>query len=68
MLDMLIRIKQRENESLWKFITRFNDATLEVSDLDSMVAMSAMKGGLKPSRFLFSLDKKFLLSFPEMFF
>ena len=35
-------------------------------DLDQMVAMSAMKGALKPSRFLFSLKKKFLTSFLEM--
>ena len=66
-VDMLIGIKQRENESLQKFITRFNTATLEVTDLNQMVAMSAMKGTLKPSRFLFSLDKKFPTSFSEMF-
>ena len=64
---MLIEIKQRKNESLWEFITRFNAATLEVSDLDQMVAMSAMKGALKPSRFLFSLKKKFSISFSKMF-
>ena len=63
---MLIEIKQKENESLWKFITKFNTATLEVSDLDPMVTMSAMKGGLKPSRFLFSLEKQFPASFAEM--
>ena len=37
-------------------------------DLDPMFVMSAMKGGLKPSRFLFSLEKRFLTSFIEMFF
>ena len=30
--------------------------------------MSGMKGGLKPSRFLFSLKKRFPSSFPEMLF
>ena len=63
---MLIEIKQRKKESLRKFITRFNVATLKVIDLDQMVAMSAIKGALKPSRFLFSLEKKFPSSFPEM--
>ena len=63
--DMLIGMKQRENESLQEFITRFNTATLEVTDLDQMVAMSTMKGALKPFRFLFSLDKKFSTSFFE---
>ena len=63
---MLIRVKQREIESLRKFIIKFNTATLEVTDLDQMVAMSAMKGTFKPSRFFFSLKKKFPSSFFEM--
>ena len=63
---MLIRMKQRETESLREFITRFNTVTLEVTDLDQMVAMLAMKDTLKPSRFLFSLEKKFSISFFEM--
>ena len=65
---MLIGIKQKENESLREFITRFNATTLEVIDLDPMVAMSAMKDNLKPSRFLFSLEKWFFASFVEMLF
>ena len=63
---MLIEIKQRKNEFLREFITRFNTTTLEVIDLDQMVAMSAMKGALKPSRFFFSLEKKIFTSFFEM--
>ena len=39
---------------------------MEVIDLDPMVAMSTMKGSLKPSRFLFSLKKWFPTSFAEM--
>ena len=63
---MLIGMKQRENKSLREFIVRFNTATLEVTDLDQMVAMSAMKGILKPSIFLFNLEKKFSTSFSKM--
>ena len=63
---MLIEIKQKEGESLREFITRFNAITLEVSDLDSKVTMSTMKGSLKPSRFLFSLEKRFPTCFAEM--
>ena len=63
---MLISMKQRENESLQEFITRFNTTTLEVIDLDQMVAMSAMKGILKPSKIFFSLEKKFPTSFLKM--
>ena len=63
---MLIGIKQKEDESLWEFITRFNAATLKISDLDPKVTMSAMKDGLKPSRFLFSLEKRFPTNFAEI--
>ena len=34
--------------------------------MDQMFAISAMKGALKPSRFLFSLEKKFPTSFSKM--
>ena len=33
-----------------------------------MVAMSTMKGALKPSKFFFSLEKKIFTSFLEMLF
>ena len=35
-------------------------------DLDQMVSMSTIKGVLKPSKFLFSLEKKNFTSFFEM--
>ena len=63
---MLIEIKWKEDESLRKFISRFIIATLKVSDQDPMVTMLAMKDGLKPSRFFFSLEKQFPASFVEM--
>lgn len=47
-------------EPLRAYITRFNAATLEVHELDKAVAMSALKGGLQPFWFLFSLEKRFL--------
>ena len=64
--DTLIGNKQKDGESLREYISRFNAATLEVSDLDQVVAMSAMKGSLRPSRFLFSLKKQFPTNFAEM--
>ena len=39
---------------------------MEITDLDQTVAMTAMKGGLKPSRFLFSLEKRFPVDYAEM--
>ena len=64
--DFLIGIKQESNESLRAYISRFNTATLEISDLDQTVAMTTMKGGLKTSRFLFSLEKRFPADYAEM--
>ena len=40
--------------------------TLEITDLDQTVPMMAMKGGLKPSRFLFSLEKRFSVDYAKM--
>ena len=39
------------------FIACFNAATLEVRDLNEAMAVSAMKRGLRGSRFTYSLDK-----------
>ena len=46
------------------FVARFNMATLEITDLNEYVAMSALKKGLKKSRFTYSLDK----TFPKTYF
>ena len=40
--------------------------TLEITDLDQTVAMTAMKDGLKSSKFLFSLKKWFPVDYAEM--
>ena len=39
---------------------------LKITDLNQMVAMTTMKGGLKPSRFLFNLEKRFPADYAEM--
>ena len=39
---------------------------MEITDLDQTVAMTAMKGELKPSRFLFGLEKRFPTNSIEM--
>ena len=62
----MIGIKQKENESLWDYIRRFNAATLKITDLDQTIAMTAMKDGLRPSKFLFSLKKSFPMDYAEM--
>ena len=47
-------------------MARFNAATLEITDLNEVVAMSAFKKGLKQSRFTYSLDKTFPKTYPEL--
>ena len=39
---------------------------MEITDLDQTIAMTAMKDGLRPSRFLFSLEKRFPVDYAEM--
>ena len=48
------------------FVARFNVATLEITDLNEVVAMSAFKKGLKQSRFTYSLDKTFPRTYSEL--
>ena len=64
--DTLFSIVQGEKESLKDFVAHFNMATLEITDLNEFVAMSALKKGLKQSRFTYSLDKTFLKTYSEL--
>ena len=41
-------------------------AILEISYLNQTIAMSTMKGGLKPSRLPFGLEKRFPIDYIEM--
>ena len=40
---------------------------MKIIDLDQTVAMMAMKDGLRPFRFLFSLKKRFSMDYVEIF-
>ena len=48
------------------FVARFNTATLEVRDLNEDMAISAMKRGLRASRFTYSLDKTLPRTYAEL--
>ena len=39
---------------------------MEISDLDQMVTMLIMKDGLRPSTFLFNLEKRFSTDYAEI--
>ena len=51
-------MKQKKDESLWEFVTRFNLETLEVDDVDDKVAVTAFMSGIRMHKFMFSLAKE----------
>ncbi|GKV21714.1 hypothetical protein SLEP1_g31668 [Rubroshorea leprosula] len=61
----LMRVKQRDGESLKNYMSRFNDAVLEVSSFDQAVGIAAVISGLKHDRFRDSLIKHATTTFSE---
>ncbi|GKV52547.1 hypothetical protein SLEP1_g59124 [Rubroshorea leprosula] len=62
----LMRVKQRDGESLKNYMSRFNDAILEVSSFDQAVGIAAVISGLKHDRFRDSLIKHVATTFSEV--
>ncbi|GKU89776.1 hypothetical protein SLEP1_g3870 [Rubroshorea leprosula] len=62
----LMRVKQRDGESLKNFMSRFNDAVLEVNSFDQAVGITAMISGLSHERFRDSLLKHPANTFSEV--
>ncbi|GKV11214.1 hypothetical protein SLEP1_g22485 [Rubroshorea leprosula] len=62
----LMRVKQRDGESLKNYMSRFNDAVLEVSSFDQAVGIAAVIAGLKHDRFRDSLIKHTATTFSEV--
>ncbi|GKV13663.1 hypothetical protein SLEP1_g24648 [Rubroshorea leprosula] len=62
----LMRVKQRDGESLKNYMSRFNDAVLEVSSFDQAVRIVAVIFGLKHDRFRDSLIKHAATTFSEV--
>ena len=50
-------IKQREDETLWAYITRFNKEALSIDEEDDKILVAAFTSGLRKGKFLFSLYK-----------
>lgn len=63
--DNLFSICQWAGESLKEYMVRFKTAMMEIYHLDEVVAMPAMKR-LHPSRFIYSLDKTYFMSYLEL--
>ncbi|XP_030970304.1 uncharacterized protein LOC115990631 [Quercus lobata] len=52
-----MNIKQREDETLRSYITRFNKEALSIDEADDKIVMAAFTNGLQKGKFLFSLYK-----------
>ena len=53
----LMNIKQREDETLRSYITRFNKEALSIDEADDKILEVAFTNGLRKGKFLFSLYK-----------
>ena len=53
----LMSIKQREDETLRSYITRFNKKALSIDEADDKILVAAFINGLQKGKFLFSLYK-----------
>ncbi|GKV47753.1 hypothetical protein SLEP1_g54620 [Rubroshorea leprosula] len=62
----LMRVKQRDGESLKNFMSKFNDAVLEVNSFDQAVGITAVISGLSHERFRDSLLKHPANTFSEV--
>ena len=52
-----MNIKQREDEILRSYITRFNKEVLSIDEVDNKILMVAFTNRLRKGKFLFSLYK-----------
>ena len=50
-------IKQWEDNTLWSYITRFNNEALSIDEVDDKILVAAFTNGLWKRKFLFSLYK-----------
>ena len=50
-------IKQREDETLQSYISRFNKEALSIDEADDKILVAAFTNGLRKGKFLFSLYK-----------
>ena len=61
-------MKQREDETLRSYITRFNKEALSIDEADDMILVVAFTNGLRKGKFLFSLYKKDLKTMSDVLY
>ena len=50
-------IKQRKDETLWSYISRFNKETLSIDEADDKILIAAFTNGLRKGKFFFPYTK-----------
>ena len=64
----LMSIKQREDETLRAYITRFNKEALSIDEADHKILVAAFTSGLRKGKFLFSLYKNDLKTMTDVLY
>ena len=64
----LICIKQREDEILRSYITRFNKEALSINETDDKILVATFTNGLRKGMFLFSLYKNDLKTMTDVLY
>ena len=67
-LASLLNIKQREDESLRSYVTRFNKEVLLIVEANNKVLVIAFTNGLQSREFLFSIYKNDLKTMANMLY
>ena len=61
-------IKQREDETLRSYISRFNKEALSINEADDNILVATFINGLRKGKFLFSLYKNDLKTMSEVLY
>ena len=61
-------IKQREDETLRSYITRFNKEALSIDKANNKILVAAFTNGLRKGKFLFSLYKTNLKTMSDVLY
>ena len=64
----LMSIRQREDETLRSYISRFNKEALSIDEADDKILVAAFMNGLRKGKFLFSLYKNDLKTMLEVLY
>ena len=64
----LMSIRQREDETMKSYITRFNKDALSIDEADDKILVAAFMNGLQKGKFLFSLYKNDLKTMSDVLY